>query len=48
MARGGGDLRHAIPSCRAHSTNQVTCRVALYDFLTDQGGDLVLCVEVVC
>jgi hypothetical protein len=31
MARGGGDLRHVIPSCHAHSTNQATCRVALYD-----------------
>jgi hypothetical protein len=39
MARGGGDLRHVIPSCHAHFTNQVTCRVALYNFLTDQGGD---------
>jgi hypothetical protein len=39
MARAGGDLRHAMPSYHAHSPNQVTCRVALYVFLTEQGGD---------
>jgi hypothetical protein len=39
MARAGGDLRHVMPSCHAHSPNQVTYRVALYVFLTDQGGD---------